>query len=364
MKVLIPCSGYGRIYRGVESWVEYLSKEFVKNGLEVYILCGQETYLNRKNGVKILKFPILKRESLIYKQRPFEEISTLIESASLSISSFPYFLASKFDVILTPQWSDLYSNFILKWFKKIKTVFCFHSSPRKLTKILYLPISFNSVNEIIAVSEFVKTNIKKVFGVDSKVIYNGVDTHIFRPIKIEKDRKIVSLLYVGSLLRKKGIYTLIDVVKELDKEQLELLIVGHGPEEKNIRNLIKSNKIGNIKLLGKVSLQKLIKIYNYSDIVIIPSEYPEALPIVALEAMACGKPIIASNIGGLGEIIKKSKGGLLFEPINEKDLIEKILELANNNQKRKILGKNGRKFAKKELDWSKISEKYIKIMEN
>jgi glycosyltransferase involved in cell wall biosynthesis len=361
MKILIPCSGFGRIYRGIEIWVNYLSKEFVKKGIDVYIVCGSNTARKKIKGIKILKFPIIKREFLMYKQRPFEEISSLIESATLSISSLSYLMNNYFDAIISPQWSDLYSFLILKKLKKTKTIFCFQSKPRKLTKILYFPLLLGAANKIVSISNFVKENVKKVFGLDSTVIYNGVDTKLFHPLTTRKKGKI-TLLYVGGLLKKKGIYTLIDAVKELDAKKFELLIAGDGPEEKNIKQKVKAEKIVNVKLLGKIIHEKLPRIYGSADIVVVPSEYPEAFGIVAAEAMACGKPIIASNIGGLGEIVRKSKSGLLFKPGNKKELMEKILSLAYNTKIRKRMGNDGRKFAEKELDWSKIAEKYIQLI--
>ncbi|MDI6825947.1 MAG: glycosyltransferase family 4 protein [Candidatus Aenigmarchaeota archaeon] len=363
MRILIPCSGYGRIFRGIEIWAENISREFVKKGFDVYLICGQNLTPRKKIKVNLLKFPIIKRESLIYGRRPFEEISSLIESASLSISSFPFLMNFNFDVIISCQWSDIYSIFLLKKIKKFKSIFCFQSRPRELTKPLYYPLLFGSSDKIVSISNFVKKEVKKTVGLDSEVIYNGVNTKLFYPSKIKEKEKIF-FLYVGGLLKKKGVYTLLAAMRNLNPERFELWIIGSGPEERKIKTLISSEKITNVKLLGKKEHKKLPKIYRASDIVVIPSEYSEAFAIVIAEAMACGRPIIASNVGGLSEVVKKSNSGLLFEPGNERDLTEKMLDLAENIKKRKILGKNGGGFAEKELDWSKIAEKYIKLIES
>jgi len=360
MRILIPCSSYGRVFRGVEIWARNISKEFVKMGFEVYIICGQNS-TSKEGKINLLKFPIINRESLVYKQRPFEEISSLIESASLSISSFSFIKNFDFDVMLSCQWSDLYLSLFLKKVKKFKQIFCFQSTPRKLTKLLYIPIVFGSTDKFVSISEFVRKGVKETFGIDSLTIYNGVDTKLFKPLKTRKEKKIV-FLYVGALLRKKGIYTLIDAIKSLDQDKFKLLIAGSGPEESKIKNLIITNKITNIKFLGTIAHNMLPKIYNSSDIVVIPSEYPEAFGIVAAEAMACGKPIIASNIGGLGEIVRESKSGLLFYPGNKKELIEKMLSLSFDRKVRENFGNNGREFAERELDWSKIAEKYLQLI--
>jgi glycosyltransferase involved in cell wall biosynthesis len=361
MKILIPCSGYGRIIRGIEVWVKNISRVLASKGFDVYIICGQNTLLKGGTKVTLLKFPIVKRESLIYKRRPFEEISSLIESASLSISSFPFLAAFDFDAAILTQWSDLYSFSILRKLKNFKSVFCFQSKPGKLTKNLYMPLTWGVSDKIVSISEFVKAGVKKNIGLDSEVVYNGVDTRLFYPSTIYK-RDRITFLYVGLLLKKKGIYTLLNAMKNLDASRFNLVIVGDGPEENNIRKMIESEKLTNVKVLGRVPHEKTPKLYKDSDIVIIPSEYPEAFAIVAADAMSCGRPIIASNIGGLGEIVKKGNSGLLFEPKNEEDLVKKMLILAEDVGERRRLGENGRKFAEKELDWSKVGEKYIRLI--
>jgi len=188
MRVLIPCSGYGRIYRGIEIWVENISKELSKRGIDVYITCGKSvTEKRKKDKITVLTFPMLKRELLIYKQRPFEEISTLIESASLSLFSYNFLKKLNFDVMLSCQWSDLYVSLLLRKTKKFKHIFCFQSAPRKLTKILYLPLLFQDT-KVTSISNFVKERVKKTLGVEGKVIYNGVDTKLFFSLKNKRKR--------------------------------------------------------------------------------------------------------------------------------------------------------------------------------
>lgn len=361
MKVLIPCPGFGRIHRGIEIWVESLAKEFIKRKIETNIICGPTSHRNILPYLRVNSFPILKREQLIYKRKPFEEVSALIESASLSVSSFTFIKKIEFDVALLSQWSDLYTIPILKKFKKFKSIFCFQSSPRKLTKFLYIPLLFNSVEKIISISQFVRENVKKSLGLDSDVIFNGVDTTQFKYSKIKYKDKI-TLLYVGNLSKKKGIYTLIKAIEKFDHEKYTLWLIGNGPERKNLEKLVKLKKLKNIVLFGRVEHKLLPKFYRLSDIVVIPSEYPEAFAIVTAEALSSGRPVIATNIGGLTDLVKKSKGGLLFEPKNPNDLSKKIQFLTNNINERIKLAKNGRKFAVKELSWSTIAEKYIEAI--
>ena len=88
----------------------------------------------------------------------------------------------------------------------------------------------------------------------------------------------------------------------------------------------------------------------------------EGFGMVAVEAMACSKPVIATKVGGLKEIVIDGYNGLLVEKNNPNDLREKILELINNEDLRKILGKNGREFSKK-FSWEECAKNVKGIYE-
>lgn len=201
------------------------------------------------------------------------------------------------------------------------------------------------------------------------VIPFGVDTEFFKPIKIPKDEKLFQILSVGYLIERKGFEYLIKAIKEVIKkhDNVRLLIVGSGPLENKLKNLIKELALeGTVSILKNVSDNELLKLYNSSDLFILPSVVDsqgntEGLGVVLLEAMACGLPVIGSNVGGITDIIKDGLTGLLVE---EKDFIGisgSIITLIENENLREELSNKGHKLVSTKFSWDKVARRYNEI---
>lgn len=133
--------------------------------------------------------------------------------------------------------------------------------------------------------------------------------------------------------------------------QYEFWFVGNGSLEKEIKGK-------NVKNLGFKEGRGLVKAYNKAEICVFPS-YWENLPMVGLEAMSCGKAIIATKLG-FSEIIENGKEGLIIEPKNEKKLKQAIVRLMTNSKLRKKFERNTRKKALK-YNWDMIVREYYKL---
>jgi glycosyltransferase involved in cell wall biosynthesis len=118
----------------------------------------------------------------------------------------------------------------------------------------------------------------------------------------------------------------------------------------------------NAKFTGFVPYEDLKALYSACDIFVLPS-LEEGHGVVLTEAMASGKPLIGSNVGGIPMQIKDGWNGFSVEPGNEKALVEKIQYLVVNEEERARMGKNSKKLAKEEFDWSKIAERYLEVYE-
>lgn len=223
--------------------------------------------------------------------------------------------------------------------------------------------NYQKVDLFIAPSKFLKEVMVKFRIPKEKieVVYNFVSSAMQNTEKNNQEGENNYLLYYGRLAREKGIDILIDAIKELNGEKLK--IVGSGPEYENLKYKIRSLKLENkIKMLGPKYGGELKNLIVNAKAVILPSVWQENMPLSLLEAMALGKIVIASKIGGLPEIINNSENGLLFEPGNVQDLIEKIkmLQKIDVNQigesaKNRIKSFNG------EAHYQKIIEIYTKI---
>ena len=112
---------------------------------------------------------------------------------------------------------------------------------------------------------------------------------------------------------------------------------------------------------GSTPKEELIHIYQKADIAINPSIIYESVSYTCLEAMACGKPVIASKIGGIPEVVIDGETGLLFEPGSVRDLISSLKILLNDPLRREEMGKAGRKRAEEFFDVLKVAPKNIEI---
>ncbi len=223
-------------------------------------------------------------------------------------------------------------------------------------------IVFKKANRIIAVSNELKEDIKKQYKVpDEKLvmIQNGIDTDTCRP-----ELDVTSLIYKYGLQNKKIILTigvmtgqkghdlLLQVLPCILKEyeNIKLVLVGFGPQFNKLKNLAEKLKVTeDVAFTGKIPHEELQFYYNLADVFVFPTLRVEGGPLVIPEAMACERPVIASRIGGIPTVIEDHKDGILVEPGNLKELKERILEVLNDEELAKMLGKNARK---------KVVEKY------
>lgn len=177
----------------------------------------------------------------------------------------------------------------------------------------------------------------------------------------------IKLLYVGRLSPEKGIRYLIDSLSQLTKEiqfKISLTIVGSGSEELTLRKKAKKLRLNHCTtFLGYVPYgSELIKLYQDSHIFILPS-LTEGVPLVLTEAMARGVPIIATSVGGVPDIIKDGKNGLLVPPANSQAIAEAVLRLMNDGELRIKLIKNALKTVK-EYTLEKQRDRTVNILES
>lgn len=177
--------------------------------------------------------------------------------------------------------------------------------------------------------------------------------------------KTKTILYAGVLTRLKGVHNLIDTLEKLVKNDydLRLVIAGEGPYKSNLKEQIaKLNLNEQIEFLGHLDQTALRKYYRRCDIFVLPS-LSEGFGRVIIEAMACGKPVIASAIGGVPELIKNNKTGLLVQPGNVEDIATKIEHLLKNEKLRVEIGKRGKGYVKDTYSNEKFFEKYRELLE-
>ena len=219
---------------------------------------------------------------------------------------------------------------------------------------------------IIAVSEGTKKDIIKSYGIGPSkitVIHNGIDETLWKPIVNEEVLRKYGItkpyvLFVGRLTKQKGVETLLEAAKILPNHIKIVLVTGKEDDKlylEKIRSIV--SKIRNVVWIHKMlPKQDIIPIYTQASVFVCPSIY-EPFGIVNLEAMATETPVVATNVGGIPEIVVDGKTGFLVEPNSPEILAAKILEIINNPDLAEKMGKEGRKRVLEEFCWRKIAEK-------
>jgi glycosyltransferase involved in cell wall biosynthesis len=153
-------------------------------------------------------------------------------------------------------------------------------------------------------------------------------------------------VFVGRISIEKGINLLINAFNMLrlnSINQLSLKIIGDGPLKDNYEDIVQTGKINNIEFIGRKSFDETMELLRNAQFMVMPSIWYEGFPMVIREAYACGKPVIASRLGAMAELVEDGKTGLLFEPGNPVDLAEKIKWMIEHETECIEMGKNARK---------------------
>jgi phosphatidyl-myo-inositol alpha-mannosyltransferase len=204
----------------------------------------------------------------------------------------------------------------------------------------------------IAVSPAALRYVYNFFPRDYKIIPNGIDVDHFAqnalPWPQYQDGK-TNILFVGRLEKRKGLKYLLDAYSRLkwDLPDIRLLVVGPGNLDKESHRLLSARNPQDVVFVGRVPYRDLPRYYATADIFCSPATGSESFGIVLLEAMAAGKPIIASDIEGYKGIISHGQQGLLFRRRDPEALAATINYLAHNPDLRQRMGATGRCLVEK-----------------
>ncbi len=216
--------------------------------------------------------------------------------------------------------------------------------------------------------EMTVNRMLKIFYLKRKVVTfpTPVDTDFFTNENKKYNKSYTKLLFVGNLLERKGIFDLIEIGKLLKQSEIDykLFIIGKFVWEKTKKKMIIMMKKYNIEtnfiFLGFMNKNKLKEYYNSCDIFLFPSYY-EGSPRVVKEALSCGLPVIAYNIGGVRLIDKGNNIIQSVEPGDIKEAFEKLLILIKDKKMLKAISSKGRKYMEKEFSINSIAEKEINL---
>ena len=184
----------------------------------------------------------------------------------------------------------------------------------------------NGAKKIITISKQVDAETEKLYKIESnrrEIILNGYDNNLFKPMDIDRnevlkefdisDRNEYIVVFAGKLTHFKGVDVLLKAAKNYESQyegKITTIIAGNGELYEELMNLKNHLNLKNVNFLGHVNQEKLVKLYNIADVSTVPSR-TEPFGLVAIEALACGTPVVGTNQGGLPDFINEEVGSLV-----------------------------------------------------
>lgn len=199
----------------------------------------------------------------------------------------------------------------------------------------------------------------------SKLVGAGYDPNkvikLLNPLSIEDYQVSTTfgdyILYFGRLDPEKGVSTLLKAMKSLP--QLRLVIVGDGSQMTSLKQWVSQNQLKNVDFVGAKWGNELAPYLDSARLVVVPSLWYEPSPYVVYQTFASGKPVIATDIGGIPELVNEESGAV-FIPGNVEDLVAKLESLAFDDKKLRAKGRYARNWVEKHLD----PQTYYRKLEN
>ncbi|QTD37570.1 glycosyltransferase family 4 protein [Polaribacter batillariae] len=348
---------------GIGTFTKNLAEELIKleNTVSIFIYSQNENKVFKEDGItfyfvqkkKIPFFTWLSNRKYFNKY-----VNSMVKNKSIDIleapewTGFTAFMKFSCPLVIRLHGSDTY--------------FCdLENRKVKFKNKFFEKRALLGATKIVAVSNFVGLKTKELFNISNniKTIYNAIDTSFFKPN--HNSVKPKSLLYFGTIIRKKGVLKIAEAfnkIVEIDNE-VSLKLVGNDNLDfltkrstlELFRELLSKKALKNFTYMKSMQQESLKKEIHQAEVILLPS-FAEAFPMAWLEAMALEKKIITSNIGWAKELMIDGETGFTVNPNDINDFKEKTIRLLKNNNTTSAMGQNARK---KIVSSFNINEKVI-----
>ncbi len=347
-------------FGGVETFVWEVSRELAKRREEVHIIGGQGDVRQEPPGVKIIRFPFWPRERIPNLGTRFRKMG---ERFSFGCRAYPALTGERYDLLHIHKPYDLPWAWAVKKRTGCKVILGSHGTD-------FFPGDRNFVSAVdraVSCSHFNAGQVRERYGITPRVIYNGIDPQVFRPLPPDAElRKKMGIpdesrvvVFAGRLIGLKGVPVLLRAMTRVDpKVNWRLIIIGDGSAREEFLQLARELGIRDGVLFpGYVVNRELPRYYSFADLAVFPSIADEAFGMSICEAMACGKAVLSTRVGGIPELVADGESGILVEPGNWEELGERMNSLLSDRSLRSVLGTKALERTRDLFTWEKVADR-------
>jgi glycosyltransferase involved in cell wall biosynthesis len=362
---------------GGEEHVQKIAELMAKKGHEVYLV--NSVYEGEKYGITFKKLSYVHMPLVHYvEKKPFplypklKEIRGLVEEVKPDIiHHFARFgfsterLRRKEDLGITTLNSTVASRTHQRGFA-LATLLLRGKVNSFITSVLER-YTIKNADIVITPSTEMRNILLREFKIPSgkiRVVPRGVDLHgVFKMRAWDNVAKNL-VFFAGRLDGEKGVQYVIKSMEHILKEipEAKLVIAGGGPQEHKFKKLAYKIAPGNVVFPGKISYDEMSTWYGRCNVFLMHSKF-ESFGAVTVEAMASGRPVVASNIGGSIDIVKNNETGILVDFGDVKGIADAIAEILKDEERAKTMGERGRKRIEEEYSWEKEADRIVKLYE-
>lgn len=348
----------------------------IRNGVEYHYLPNTTFGSMRKWWLK----ESIRFFNELHKRRPFDAV--LCQQAVVPGIEKQGDVEDKIPVIVM-----LHGNEWRMLISELRQIFShqagYHLIPKHLLSFLYYALRYElpqlrGADAVITASRGLKEEVKRWARIPADKIYpiyNGIDVNVFQPsstslYRIREKHNISPkdkvIAFISQISRQKGIHLLVRAMRDILKSvsNAKLLIVGDGEYKSGTELLVKQLGLeGHVILTGFVAHERLPDYINCCDIYVLPTIRIEGFSFAIIEAMACEKPVIATDIGGNGEAIRDGVDGLLIRPGSVQEIVDKIFLLLRDEGKANSIAQQARKKVVNQFSLETMLDHYERVLE-
>lgn len=361
MKILFQSPGYlPDVIGGLEVLANHLLQELQRRGNEILGVTNcigeQSPGLYEYSNIKVQKLPfhrVLLSENLAEIARVQGQLADIVQHFQPDLihlnSALPcsFFFLRRGRLTNVPRLLTLHSEIRPKSTSGLQTRLMKEASA-------LVAVSQSVANDVVATVEELSAKLY--------VIRNALPVPSLQPSPIEM--LPANFMCAGRLVRDKGVDVAVEAMSLLQSKGVNatLAIFGHGPERSNLENLVRARGLENVvKFRGWALPEDVYRMIKDATAVIVPSRYREPFGLIALQAALIGRPVVASKVGGLTEIVVQGDTGFLVPPDDPAALAAAMVGIIRPGGPAPAMGDRARKHATRTFDFSHFVDEYENI---